>query len=188
MNTPLINAIEKYITLNDNEKSKLDGAFKSTKIKRGECWIKAGDYCNQIAFIKEGKFRFYHLDDDQNEITCYFGRENDFISALTSFIGKNPSREYIEALENSELLVIHRNELEVLTHEIPSIQYLRRIVAEQQYVIAEQRIEMLQSKTARERYLLMMANNPEIILNFPLQYIASYLGISPQHLSRLRRL
>ena len=161
MDTPLIIAIGRYITLNDDQKGKFNDAFKNIKIKKGECWIKAGDYCHQIAFIQKGKFRFFHLDDDQNEITCYFGRENDFISALTSFIEEKPSREFIEALEDSELLVISRNKLEALTLAMPSIQYLRRVIAEQQYLIAEQRIEMLQSKTAQQRYLLMMANNPE---------------------------
>ncbi|MFO7863701.1 MAG: hypothetical protein R6U85_06850 [Salinivirgaceae bacterium] len=110
-----------------------------------------------------------------------------FITSFPAFINQTPSEEYIQAVTSAQLRVISRTHLEKLTQRVPKMETIRRIITEQQYLAAEQRIAMLQSQTGEQRYHLMMQQNPEVILHFPLQHIASYLGISPQHLSRLRK-
>jgi CRP-like cAMP-binding protein len=98
-----------------------------------------------------------------------------------------PANENISALEDSVLRVISKKELEELCELVPKMQIFRRVIAENLFITMEKRIFMLQSQSAHERYENMLRNNPDIILNVPLQYTASFLGLTPQHLSRLRK-
>jgi CRP/FNR family transcriptional regulator, anaerobic regulatory protein len=181
-----LRCVESAIELSDGERAMLRDAFHPVAISRNGYLVEAGQRCNEVAFIVSGKLRVFHFDGT-SEVTCYFAMDNTFITSFPSFIRNEPSNEYIQAVEDSALLAIHRDELERITRQIPAMQLFRRILTEQQYVAAEQRIEMLQTKSGQERYDLMMRYYPEVILNFPLQHIASYLGITPQHLSRLRK-
>jgi len=179
--------IHEIINLTQDEKLKIDCAFTSLKLSKGKCWIKEGQYCNHIGFLQSGKLRVFYIDDAGNEATCYFVTENSFISSYTSFLTKTPTVENIEAIEESELLVISREELEKLSYNIPKIQIMRRVIAENLFIVMEKRVAMLQSQNANERYEKMIKENPDIILSVPLQFTASFLGITPQHLSRLRK-
>ncbi len=113
--------------------------------------------------------------------------ENNFISSFTSFLTHTPSKENIEAIDEVELHLITREALEKLSVEVPKIQIWRRVIAENLFILMERRIAMLQSQSAQERYENMIKENGDIILKVPLQYTASFLGITPQHLSRLRK-
>ena len=121
------------------------------------------------------------------EISCFFMQENNFVSSFTSFLTHTPTKENIQAMDKVELLVINRLDLEKLSKEIPKIEIWRRVIAENLFIIMERRVAMLQHKTAQERYETMINENRNILLKVPLQYIASFLGITPQHLSRLRK-
>ena len=112
--------------------------------------------------------------------------ENNFISSYTSFLTLTPTKENIEAVEDVEILVINREDLEKLSKEVPKVQIWRRVIAENLFILLERRISMLQSKTAQEQYENLIKENGDIILKVPLQYTASFLGVTPQHLSRLR--
>jgi hypothetical protein len=90
-------------------------------------------------------------------------------------------------LEDTQLRIISKNEMEKLSLLVPKMETFRRIIAENLFILLEKRVSMLQSQTAHERYENMLRENPEIILSVPLQYTASFLGITPQHLSRLRK-
>jgi CRP-like cAMP-binding protein len=98
-----------------------------------------------------------------------------------------PANENISALEDCVLRVISKKDLEELCERVPKMQLFRRVIAENLFITMEKRIFMLQSQSAHERYENMLKNNPDIILSVPLQYTASFLGITPQHLSRLRK-
>lgn len=137
--------------------------------------------------MQNGKLRVFYNDDSGNEITCYFVTQDNFISSFTSFLTNTPTTENISAIEDSSLRIISKSELETLSEEVSKIQIFRRVSAENLFITMEKRIAMLQSQTAHERYERMLKENPDIILSVPLQYTASFLGITPQHLSRLRK-
>jgi len=185
--TSLSDNISQIIELTTDEKTIVEKAFKLIEISKGELWVKEGKICDQVAFVQIGKLRVFYNDDSGNEVTCYFVTEDNFISSFTSFLTNTPTTENISAIEDGILRVISKTELEKLSVEIPKIQIFRRIIAENLFITMEKRIAMLQSQTANERYERMIKENPDIILSVPLQYTASFLGITPQHLSRLRK-
>lgn len=183
----LTDTIDQVVNLTKDERSSIEKYFTIKSLLKGELWIKAGQYCNHIAFITKGILRIFYNDQDGNEISCFFMSENNFISSYTSFLTLAPTKENIEAVEDVELLVISRENLEKLSKEVPKVEIWRRVIAENLFILLERRISMLQSKTAQERYENMIKENGDILLKVPLQYTASFLGVTPQHLSRLRK-
>ncbi len=182
--TDQINAIVK---LTEAEKTAIKRCFKPRSIPKGDFFIREHQYCNHVGFVTKGRLRIYYSDENQQEITCHFTNPNEFVTSFTSYLTRTPTKENIEAIEDVEMMVIGREEMERISNEIPKLQIWRRVIAENLYILMEKRISMLQSKSAQERYESMLHENPELILNVPLQYTASFLGITPQHLSRLRK-
>lgn len=180
-------SISQIISLRAEEKAQIERVFKPLTISKGDFWITEGKICNQVAFVQDGKLRVFHMDNLGNEITCYFVTSENFISSFTSFLTNTPTHENITAIEDTTLLVISKSELEKLSSKIPKLHIWRRVIAENLFIMMEKRVSLLQSQTAHERYQKMLKENPDIILSVPLQYTASFLGITPQHLSRLRK-
>ena len=181
----VINQIVQKLT--EEEALIVEKYFTRKVIPKGDLWIREGQYCNQIAFIEEGTFRIFYNDHNDQETSCFFMQEKNFISSFTSFLTQTPTKENIEALTEVTILFINRQNLEKLTEEVPKMQLLRRVLAENLFILLERRISILQSQTAQERYETMIKENADILLKIPLQYTASFLGITPQHLSRLRK-
>lgn len=185
--TELTANINRVIGFTPEENAAIEKAFSSVAIAKGSLWIKQGRVCDQVGYVVSGKLRNYRIDEEGNEITCFFVMPDTFVSAFTSFLTNTPTNENISALEDTELRVISKSKLEELSDLIPRMHIFRRVVAENLFITMERRIAMLQSQSAQERYEKMLKENPEIILNVPLQYTASFLGVTPQHLSRLRK-
>ena len=165
----------------------IENLHKSLLMQKGDFFAQEGKVCKQLGFILSGRLRNYYFDENAVEKTCFFATSDTFITAYTSFITSAPSFENIETIEESHLKVISKPDLETLSSTIPKIHIFRRIMSENMYIIMEKRIHSLQSASALERYEQMIKENPDILLNVPLQYTASFLGITPQHLSRLRK-
>jgi CRP-like cAMP-binding protein len=187
MMTPLTENINQIVSLTIDEIVTIEKAYGSVEMSKGDLWVKQGKICNQVAFVVSGKLRNYYINETGNEVTCYFVTPDNFISSYTSFLTNTPANENISALENTKLRVISKKDLEDLSVLVPKIQILRRVIAENLFIIMEKRITMLQSQSAFKRYEKMLKENPDIILSVPLQYTASFLGVTPQHLSRLRK-
>lgn len=185
--TPLSEAIHQIIPLTSDEAKHIENAFTPVHIPKGELWVSEGTICNQVAFVQTGKLRVFYIDDAGNEVTCYFVTPGNLISSFTSFLTNTPTTENISAIENTDLLTISKKELEQLSDELPKIHIWHRVIAENLFITMEKRTAMLQSQTASERYERMLKENPDILLSVPLQYTASFLGITPQHFSRLRK-
>jgi CRP-like cAMP-binding protein len=183
----LVANISQFITLSSKEKEVIEKAFYPKSLRKGEIWIKEGNICEDVAFIVSGKLRSYYINESGEEVTCFFMQPENFISSFTSFLTNTPTHENIAALEETELKIISKKDLERISELIPQLQIFRRIIAENLFIIMEKRISMLQSQTAYERYENMLKENQDIIMSVPLQYTASFLGISPQHLSRIRK-
>ncbi len=185
--TTLSESISQIVGLTIEEKATVEKAFFQIEILKGESWIKQGKICDQVAYVVSGKLRNYYLDEAGNEITCFFVTPELFVSAFSSFLTNTPTHENITALEDTVLRVISKKGLEDLSALVPKMQVFRRVIAENLFILMEKRIAMLQSKSAFERYEKMLKEHPDIILSVPLQYTASFLGVTPQHLSRLRK-
>lgn len=168
-----------------------DFALSQSKIitlKKGDYWVKEGKTCQYIGFVVTGVFRVFSTLEGKEIIAHFaFERRNPVLSAYTSFINQMPSIESIQALEDSSLLVLHYDHLQKLYQEKPVFERLGRLLIEQMYVLAKTRIYDLQHKTATERYQELLEKYPQIIHRIAHHHVASYLGIAPESLSRLRK-
>lgn len=185
--TALTENINQIVSLNSKENDIIEKAFFPKRILKGDYWVKQGKVCDEVAFVVSGKLRNFYLDDGGNEVTCFFVTANHFISSFTSFLTNTPTTENISALEDTLLRVVSKKDLEELSDLVPKMHIFRRVIAENLFITMEKRIASLQSQSAHERYEKMLRENRDIILSVPLQYTASFLGITPQHLSRLRK-
>lgn len=173
--------------LSDTELQLLDGLSIMKSLRKGEFLIQEGKVCDEIGFIKSGILRSFYINSEGDEITNCITFENEFMSAFSSFITQQPTDENIQALSDTELLSLNRNELDFLYANSPAWQKVGRILTELQYVELEKRMVSFQKQTAKQRYEILLKNHSNYIRYIPLQYLASFLGITPRHLSRLRK-
>ena len=171
--------INQIVSLKTEEKSSIEKASSTLEIPKGNFWVKQGKICDEVGFVVSGRLRNYYIDESENDITCYFVSPENFISSFTSFLTNTPANENISTFEDTVLRVISKKDLEELSFRVPKIQIFRRVIAENLFITMEKRIAMLQSQSAYERYERMLKDNSDIILRAPLQYTASFLGITP---------
>ena len=160
------------------------GSIKS--LKKGEDFITANQINTKIAFILSGAFRFFYEKND-NEITCLLGFENDLIGSFESNILKQPCTQTIQAIEDSELFIIDYKDLEKLYDISPKFERVGRLILEYYLAYLQQRITSYLLETPEERYRRLIEETPNILHRVPLQYIASYIGVTPVSLSRIRK-
>lgn len=173
--------------LSEEDIDLLEGKIQKVELKKDEYYIKEGSVCKSVAFVVSGIFRSFYATSNEEETTYCFRFENTFLSAYSSFLTQNKSVENIQALSDSVLLVIPR--AEILKLEEKSRNWLRffKIMTEQEYIDMEKRIFLLQKESAEKRYKDLLQNQPEYLQLIPLNYLASYLGITQRHLSRIRK-
>lgn len=155
--------------------------------KKADYYIKEGETCKQIAFVLTGSLRSYYISDKDEQITYCITFPNSLMTAYSSFLTAQPTMENIQAITKTELLIIPKDKFEKLVQQNPNWVYFLKTIAEQQYIELEKRIFQLQKSDASKRYTDLMKNQPEYVQKIPLQYLASYLGISQRHLSRIRK-
>ncbi len=160
--------------------------FYSESLNRNDFFCKAGRIADRLAFVEQGVLRSFYLINGK-ETTTFFQLPGSIAVSLPSFLKMAPSIENIQALENTELRVIHRNDLYYLYENNWKWQQAGRVLMEQYYIQLEEHMISLQSETAVERYQRLISDSPEVFQTVQLQYIASYLGISPETLSRIRK-
>lgn len=160
---------------------------KPRTLKKGDFFITEGKFCNEVAFIKSGILRSYYTSKAAEEFTYCITFPDQFMTAYSSLITGAPSQENIQAMSAVELLVLKKSELDAWAEENVNGIKLLKTIAEQQYIHLEKRVFMYQKDTAKERYLALFESHPEYIKQIPMQYLASFLAITPRHLSRLRK-
>ncbi|GAA5522735.1 Crp/Fnr family transcriptional regulator [Aliifodinibius salicampi] len=174
--------------LTEKEIEQLHNFSTARTLDKGEYFIRENSVCNEIAFINEGILRSYYTNEDAEEITYCITFQNNFMTAYSSLITGKPTPENIQAITDTELLVFQKRDLvDQLTHGSPNWIKLQKHFAEQEYLNLEKRVFSYQKKDAKQRYIDLMETHPRYIQQIPLQYLASYLGITPRHLSRIRQ-
>ncbi len=179
--------LEELIGLEDNEWIAL-----KTKLKKGECksksfLIKEGKIANNLYYIQRGLLRTFHLQDGK-EINTYFACDSQFITSFSSFITQTHSFEYLQTIEDSIVYSISYIELMGLYNESSKFEKLGRILAEKNYLCVLDRTLSMQTKNAKEKYLDFIKNyDRKIVQRMPQHQIASFLGIAPESLSRVRK-
>jgi len=183
----LIDYFENYLPLDEREKSIVEDIFKERRVKRRQFILQDGDVCKHNTFVVEGCFRMYMVDDKGKEHNLQFAIENWWIGDIGSFHSEEPSKLYIEALENSVILQIKKQDQLRLFVEYPKFNRIFRVMTENAFVNAQRRILRNISSTAEERYLDFLRRYPHLFNRISNVQIASYLGVTPEFLSTIRK-
>ena len=181
---------EQILSYSDFSNDELDlivSKFVHKSYRQKEFFLKEGKIASEITFIVSGLVRSFYMRDG-NEITTYLASDHGFISAYSSFITQTKSIESIQCIEDSETLSISREQMEKLYVELPKWQIIGRILAEHNYICMADRLMRLQSIPAKEKYMeFLSTSSKKIVERTPLIHVASFLGITPESLSRIRR-
>jgi CRP-like cAMP-binding protein len=184
---PLIDYFNKILPLNDEEMAFVTDIFKERRVKRRQYILQQGDICKHNTFVVEGCFKMYFVDDTGKEHNLQFAIENWWIGDIGSFHSNEPSKLYIEAIENSVILQIKKEDQLNLFVDYPKFNRIFRILAENAMVALQQRTIQNISSTAEERYLDFLKRHPQFFNRISNVQIASYLGVTPEFLSAIRK-
>ena len=186
MNNNIKAVVTNSVNLTDEEWLVFSQFLVTKKYKKGDYFLKENDYCNYVGFVDKGFFNFYYLIDGVQHIRGFFF-PNEFISNYPCFLLENKSKFYIQALEDCSVTLIHRDDLLILYKTLPQVQILSKTIVESLYMEVSEKYESFFLKSPEERYLELMNTRPNFIQRVPQYMIASYLGMTPEGLSRIRK-
>ncbi len=179
--------LHKRISLTDEEFRRVLTFFVPRKIRKRQFLLQEGEVCRSIAYVTSGCLRQYTVDGKGEEHIIQFAIEDWWISDLHSFLTGNPATDNIDALEDSEVLLLERESRDRMLEDVPKLERFFRQLQEANYVATHRRINEALSASAEERYLTFVKTYPALMERVPQSQIASYLGITPQSLSRIRK-
>lgn len=184
---PLIDHFESYIPLKETEKQLLEEIVGERQLKRKQAILQEGFPCKHYTFVVAGCLRMFAVDQKGSEHNILFAAEHDWIADISSFHSGKPSRLFIEAIEPSTVLQIEQQDLYSLYTNVPKFDRIFRVIVENKYVALQDRVLQSISSTAQERYLDFLEEYRDLALRLPNTHIASYLGITPEFLSKIRK-
>ena len=161
--------------------------FEKEYVKKNQVLIKEGQVCNKLYFVEQGIGRSYYLKKDGKEVTQWFFGVGKFMSSADSFFQQSPSFYYLEILEDSILYSISKEKIDLLLAKYHKMEKLIRLLSIEMLTKIVHKLNAVQFQTAKERYDYMLTEFPDISHRVPLGYIASYLGMTQETLSRIRR-
>ena len=183
----LFNSIRDRVGLADNEAEKIKRFFVPKKIRKRQFLLNAGEICLYIAFVEKGMLRSFSVDQQGHEQVVSFACEGWWISDLSSFLSGDEAVYNIEALEDSELLLLNSESMEEMLNLINGMERYFRLLMQNHIVSLQRRLVASLNYSAEDKYRKLLEINPDIISRAPLQHIASYLGVTPETLSRIRK-
>jgi len=186
-NFHILNNIKKYIKLNPEDEKQFLEIISEKKIKKRQFIVQPNFVCQHQTYIVKGAFRAYFINNQGTEHTIQFALEDWFISDFNSYISQSPASLFVEALESSIIQQIEYNDTENLCSKNPKFEHFFRIVAQKAFAFAQKRILSNLGKTAEERYIEFLEMYPQIVQRVPQYALASYLGMTPEFLSKIRK-
>lgn len=183
----LISHIQNKVSLTEEEKTELQSFFSVKKLKKKQYLLQEGDVCKCLSFVNKGLLKSYFTDEKGGENINMFAFEGWWISDFQSFINQEKAVLNIDAVEETELLMITLEDYDKLMLKILVMDRYFRILYQNSLVTKDYRLIASNSYTAEEKYLQLVQKNPEMIKRVPHNLIASYLGLAPETISRIRK-
>ncbi|UII26743.1 Crp/Fnr family transcriptional regulator [Fulvivirga maritima] len=183
----LFKHLEQKVKLEEQEKALIPVFFKTKKLKKRQFLFQEGDYCKQLAFVSKGIVKSYTTDDKGNDHINLFGWEGWWVSDFRSFICNEKAILSIDAIEDSELLLISKDKYEQLLEAVPIMERYFRILYQNSLVTKDRRLISSNTYTAEEKYKELINTYPFIQQKVPQHLIASYLGVTPETISRIKK-
>ena len=178
--------VSETINITNEEFEYAKTLFIPKKLHKKRFLLEDGDTCIYTTFVEKGLLRSFTIDDKGNEHILQFGMEGWWVADLYSFLTGEPSEYNIEALEDSELLLITKSSWDLLLEEVPAFERYFRILIQNNLIATQRRLMGTISTTAEERYHKLLQDFPDISQRVPQHMIASYIGVTRETLSRLR--
>ncbi|HKG68103.1 MAG TPA: Crp/Fnr family transcriptional regulator [Segetibacter sp.] len=175
------------VRLTPEEEAQIKIYLTPKKLRKKQYLLQEGDVCKTIAFIEKGALREYSVDDNGSEHIIQFGLEGWIISDLYSFLTGEPATYNIDAIEDAELVLISKAAHEELLQKVPKYETFTRLNITGAYLAMQKRLTSIISTTLEERYATFTTLYPNIVQRVPQHMIASYMGLTPETLSRIRR-
>lgn len=161
--------------------------FKRESVRKNQTLVRQGEICQSLYFVEKGMGRSYYLNENGKEITQWFFGVGKFMSSVDSFFQQSPSLYYLEVLEDATLYSISKGDIDRLFAKYHKMEQMGRLVTIEMLTKMVNKLNALQFQTAKERYDYMLAEFPDIAYQVPLGHIASYLGMTQETLSRIRK-
>lgn len=179
--------LEEKVTLTQTEKEIIKTFFKPKKLKKKQFLLVEGHVCKYMAFVSKGLLKAYNIDDKGNEHINQFTPEGWWTSDMSSFFRGENAFYSIDAMEDTEVLLITSEDFDTLTVQVPVMDRYFRLLFQNSLITKERRLISSYTHTAEEKYKYILENNSDLIKRIPQNLLASYLGLSPETLSRLKK-
>ena len=175
----------RYSTMTHDELDLLESILVPMKFAKNELILKEGETCTNIYWVVKGLVRKFYFNNDK-ELTEYMATENNIVMCIESLFMEQPTRLQIKAIEPTVMIALPKAELEAVAMKSVNIQILFRKILEESLILSQHHADMLRFESAQDRYQKLVKDQPQLVLRAPLVYIASYLQMTPETLSRVR--
>ncbi len=175
----------RYSTMTHEELDLLESILVPLKFAKNEMILREGETCTNIYWVVKGLVRQYYYKNGK-ELTEYMASENTIVMCIESLFREQPTHLQIKALEPTIMIALPKAELEAVAMKSVNIQILFRKILEESLILSQHHADMLRFESAQDRYAKLVKNQPQLVLRAPLVYIASYLQMTPETLSRVR--
>ncbi|MBB4118615.1 CRP-like cAMP-binding protein [Mesonia hippocampi] len=185
--TNLIKHIQAYVSLTDTEITQLTAAIQVKTVKKKEYLVKTGNICKDYYFVSQGCLRMFFIKENGTEQITQFAIENWWMTDHMSLLKQQQSPFYIQAIENTNVIILHSSTAEKLFKKIPALEKYFRIILQHAYAASQFRIKYLYDYSREELYTHFAAHFPDFLQRVPQYMLASYLGFTPEYLSEIRK-
>lgn len=174
-----------FLILEDHEWADFESCLNIQRLKKNELWLEEGQKCELLAFVDTGIFRFYDVINGEEKVTAFFF-SGDFVSNYRSFLTGAPSSHYIACMQDAVIYTISKPDLQHLYQKYKCFERLGRFIAEKLYLSVVQRLDSFMFADPAERYQELVNRHSRLLQDIPQYMLASYLGVKPETLSRIR--
>ena len=185
MSNPLLKYFSNYLELREEEVDFLEKNVPIVDLESNHFLLQGGEISNAFYFVIEGIVRMYYLVDGV-EKTTFFYQKNDFVSSYESFTQQLPSKHYFQTVGKASVAIFKNSVVAEIITRYPRFEMLSRIIMEKELIVYQNMLASFITMDSEQRYCDLLKNNPELFQNIPQYHIATYLGVSPETLSRIK--